>query len=172
MQSFIISAGECACFPVVFQAKKLCRVSLNVAYPIEILPFNIRANGIMIQSLSTNISLFINQYVIPIGQQAGSWRFYFFFEGWLVIQAITVYFFFIETKGATLEEISRIFDGQEAVDNIKSKALDLELSDALHVEDAGMVDDKAVGVTHVLEVPKGDLKYRRPSADAKTSAYA
>lgn len=143
---------------------------MNVAYPIEILPYNIRANGIMVQSLSTNISLFINQYVIPIGQKAGSWRFYFFFEGWLVIQAVTVYFFFIETKGATLEEISRIFDGKEAVENVRGKALELEveLADASHIEN---VKNEDVGVTEILEMPKSDLKHRRPSRDV-ASAYA
>ena len=32
-------------------------------------------------------------------------------------------FFFIETKGATLEEISRAFDGEDAVEEVKVRAL-------------------------------------------------
>jgi hypothetical protein len=31
--------------------------------------------------------------------------------------------FFIETKGATLEEISRTFDGEDAVEEVKVRAL-------------------------------------------------
>ena len=41
-------------------------------------------------------------------------------------QLITVIFFFIETRGATLEEISRTFDGAEAVDEVKELALEVE----------------------------------------------
>lgn len=36
---------------------------------------------------------------------------------------MTVSCFFIETRGATLEEISRTFDGQDAVEEVKVRAL-------------------------------------------------
>lgn len=36
---------------------------------------------------------------------------------------VTVILFFIETKGATLEEISRTFDGEDAVEEVKVRAL-------------------------------------------------
>jgi len=62
------------------------RVSLNVAYPCEILPYRLRANGLMIQSLATNVMLFFNQYVNPIGIQHASWRYYFLFEATLLVQ--------------------------------------------------------------------------------------
>lgn len=62
------------------------RVSLNVAYPCEILPYRLRANGLMVQSFATNVMLFFNQYVNPIGIQHASWRYYFLFEGTLLIQ--------------------------------------------------------------------------------------
>lgn len=101
----------------------LCWVSLNVAYPVEILPYRIRANGLMVQSLATNLALFFGQYVNPIGIDNAGWKFYFFYEGFLLIQAVTVIFFFIETRGATLEEISRTFDGQDAVEEVKVRAL-------------------------------------------------
>jgi hypothetical protein len=61
------------------------RVSLNVAYPCEILPYRLRANGLMIQSLATNVMLFFNQYVNPIGIQHASWKYYFLFEATLLI---------------------------------------------------------------------------------------
>lgn len=66
------------------------RISLNVAYPLEILPFNVRANGLLMQNIATYVCLFLNQYLIPIGIQKGSWKFYFLFLGMLVIQLITV----------------------------------------------------------------------------------
>ena len=40
-----------------------------------------------------------------------------------------MYFFFIETKGATLEEISRTFDGEDAVEEVKVRALVSEKAD-------------------------------------------
>jgi hypothetical protein len=61
-------------------------VSLNVAYPIEILPYRIRANGLMVQSLATNLALFFGQYVNPIGIDHAGWKFYFLYEGLLVVQ--------------------------------------------------------------------------------------
>ncbi|KIW86259.1 hypothetical protein Z517_01654 [Fonsecaea pedrosoi CBS 271.37] len=130
-------------------------ISLNIGYPLEILSFKIRANGLFMQGLATNICLALSQYIIPIGIAAGSWKFYFFFEGWLIIQLVTVYFFFIETRGATLEEINRTFDGADAVEEIKQKA-----TEAIGVEDITEIGASRKGgdhgfgveVTHVDEI--------------------
>lgn len=111
----------------------LCWVSLNVAYPVEVLTYNIRAVGLMMQALATNLALFFNQYVNPIGIDHSGWKYYLLFECWLVIELVVIYFFFIETKGATLEEIARTFDGDAAVEEIKEKALKLE--EVEHVEE-------------------------------------
>lgn len=62
------------------------RVSLNVAYPVEILPFQIRAVGIMVQSVSTSLALFFGQYINPIGIDNAGWKFYLLYEGWLVVE--------------------------------------------------------------------------------------
>jgi hypothetical protein len=80
----------------------------------------------MIQSLATNLALFFGQYVNPIGIDNAGWKFYFLYEGFLLIQLVTVIFFFIETRGATLEEISRTFDGEDAVEEVKVRALVVE----------------------------------------------
>lgn len=61
-------------------------MSLNLAYPIEILPYRIRANGVMIQSLATNLALFFGQYVNPIGIDHAGWKFYLLYECWLVVE--------------------------------------------------------------------------------------
>jgi hypothetical protein len=130
------------------------RISLNVAYPLEILSFKIRANGLLLQNFATSVCLAISQYVIPIGIAAGSWKFYFFFEGWLIIQLVTVYFFFIETRGATLEEISKTFDGADAVEGLKEKAAAMDgVQDIREVGVmAGKGDDENPGVVHVHDV--------------------
>jgi hypothetical protein len=40
----------------------------------------------MIQSLATNLALFFGQYVNPIGIDNAGWKFYFLYEGFLLIQ--------------------------------------------------------------------------------------
>ena len=119
------------------------RVSLNVAYPIEILPYRIRANGLMVQSLATNLALFFGQYVNPIGIDNAGWHFYFLYEALLVVQVVTVWFTFIETKGATLEEISRTFDGEGAVEEVKALAVEKKVAEqADEVEDVDMGEER------------------------------
>lgn len=104
---------------------------LSIAYPVEILPFELRSKG-----LSINLSVvfgagFFNrechplrnmfmhpntasEYVNPIALDAIQWKFYFVYIGALTSMLPTIYFLFPETKGRTLEEIAVIFDGPEA----------------------------------------------------------
>jgi len=124
-------------------ANKAGRISLSISYPLEILNFKIRANGLLMQNIATYVCLAISQYVIPLGIAAGSWKFYFFFEGWLIIQLVTVFFAFPETKGATLEEINQTVDGADAVEEIKVKAHEIEDNQELR-QRHGLVKDNGV----------------------------
>jgi hypothetical protein len=58
-----------------------------------------------------------------------------------------VYFFFIETKGATLEEISRTFDGEDAVVEMKVRALATEKADM--VEQVENLDNRRHNVSNI-----------------------
>jgi hypothetical protein len=58
-----------------------------------------------------------------------------------------VYFFFIETKGATLEEISRTFDGEDAVEEMKVRALATEKADM--VEQVENLDNRRHNVSNI-----------------------
>jgi hypothetical protein len=55
------------------------------------------------------------RYVNPIGIErlTPRWRFYTIYCCWIAIELLVVCFFYIETKGPTLEEIAKIFDGDE-----------------------------------------------------------
>ncbi|CAM1505759.1 Fc.00g113960.m01.CDS01 [Cosmosporella sp. VM-42] len=90
---------------------------LLVSYCLEILPFHLRAKGMMIMNITV-------QAILAIGNQTNKlawnnlphhWHFMLFYTLWDFVELIFVYFFYVETKGPTLEEISRIFDGDEAV---------------------------------------------------------
>ena len=89
---------------------------LLVAYTVEILPFKIRAKGLMIMNLFIQIALTINQYVNPYGFQylKPTWKFYTIYAVWIFLELIFVTVFYVETKGPTLEEIAKIFDGEDA----------------------------------------------------------
>lgn len=58
-----------------------------------------------------------------------------------------MYFFFIETKGATLEEISRTFDGEDAVEEVKVRALATEK--AVMVEQVENLNNRGRNVSNV-----------------------
>ncbi|CAI7585067.1 unnamed protein product [Penicillium pancosmium] len=87
---------------------------LTVAYPAEILPFSIRAKGLAVTMAATALSSVFNQYVNPIGLESLKWRFYFVYIAILVIECLCIWFLFVETKGPTLEEIAKLFDGEHA----------------------------------------------------------
>jgi MFS family permease len=87
---------------------------LTVGYCTEILPFNIRAKGVAICFAGQALASVLNQYVNPIGLEALAWRFYFVYIVILVFECLAIYFLFPETRGPTLEEVARIFDGDDA----------------------------------------------------------
>ncbi len=70
--------------------------------------------GVSVLVLSNKASLFLNQFVNPIAMDALGWKYYCVYIGWLVVEIMTVFFFFPETKGFTLEEVSEIFEGKDA----------------------------------------------------------
>ncbi|GAB5589087.1 hypothetical protein Unana1_03987 [Umbelopsis nana] len=87
---------------------------LTVAYPVEILPFSIRAKGMALSSFAINLALFFNSYVNPIALIAIQWKYYLVYVVWIMVELVVVYFFFVETSGYTLEELTIVFDGENA----------------------------------------------------------
>ncbi|HTH52899.1 MAG TPA: MFS transporter [Edaphobacter sp.] len=81
----------------------------------ELMPTRIRSNGM-------SIALVINQLVsttlagifLPVVSKYGYSSMFFLFAGFTVIYFIVVTFFLPETKGKTLEEIERHFEGSRA----------------------------------------------------------
>ncbi|CCF39813.1 hypothetical protein CH063_10546 [Colletotrichum higginsianum] len=65
-------------------------------------------------SLVAGICGAFNTYVNPLGIAAMSWKFYFFYVGWIIVQFVVVYLVFPETKGPSLEQIALLFDGKDA----------------------------------------------------------
>jgi hypothetical protein len=87
---------------------------LTVSYNVEILPYKIRAKGLTLCFCFTALTGVFNQYVNPNGIQRLGWTFYFVYIAILVTECLTIYFYFAETNGPTLEEIAQLFDGEDA----------------------------------------------------------
>lgn len=64
-------------------------------------------------TFSTQTALFFNIFVNPIALDAIGWKYYLVYVGILIIVTVTVYFFYPETNGHSLEEMVRVFDGND-----------------------------------------------------------
>ncbi|KAI1812425.1 lactose permease [Poronia punctata] len=79
---------------------------LQTLYAVECLDNRTRAKGSGANFLFLNIAIIVNTYGISVGIKAIQWRLYV----WIVIEMVIIYFFFVETGGKTLEELSEIFE--------------------------------------------------------------
>jgi cbb3-type cytochrome oxidase subunit 3 len=61
--------------------------------------------------------LIFNIFVNPIALGKIGWRYYIVFVVILVLYGVTVFFFYPETKGHTLEQMTLVFDGQDAAES-------------------------------------------------------
>lgn len=88
---------------------------LLVGYAVEIMPFNLRAKGLTVMFLAVDLSLFFNQYINPIALARLTWKYYIFYDAWLLFELFIVWKFYIETRNTPLEEIATHFDGESAI---------------------------------------------------------
>lgn len=79
-------------------------------YVVECLENRTRAKGTSLKFLAVNIAMIVNTYGISVGIDEIGWKLYLVYIVWIVIEIIVMYFFFPETGGKTLEELSVIFE--------------------------------------------------------------
>ncbi|KAF2763535.1 general substrate transporter [Pseudovirgaria hyperparasitica] len=84
--------------------------SMQPIYPGEVLSNDMRAKGMGVFQLTAGTAGFVNTYAAPVALRNIGFWFYVFFVLWDVFEFIFIYFFFVETKGRTLEELDYIFD--------------------------------------------------------------
>jgi MFS family permease len=85
---------------------------LQTLYAVECLENRTRAKGSGLNFLFLNIAMVVNTYGISVGIQAIGWKLYIVYIVWICIEIVTIYFFFVETAGKTLEEMREIFDAK------------------------------------------------------------
>lgn len=116
----ILAAGI-AVVPMLFffcAAYDFAYMPLFIAYPAEILPFQLRAKGLAITLTTDSLACFFNQYVNPVAFDALRWRYFSIYVGCLVVVLALVYFFFPETQGKSLEEVSQIFEKSDTKEGL------------------------------------------------------
>ena len=120
---------------------------LLVAYALEVLPFHLRAKGMMLMNITVQATLALGKCVPapsflcpPTDGTPGSqtnkiawdnlpshWYFMLFYTLWDVLEFGFVWFVYPETKGPTLEEIAKIFDGHDAVAHVDLERIEKEM---------------------------------------------
>ncbi len=88
---------------------------LQTLYAVECLENRTRAKGSGVNFLFLNIAMVVNTYGISVGIQKIGWKLYLVYIGWICIEAVVIYFFFVETAGKTLEELKDVFEAKNPV---------------------------------------------------------
>ncbi|KAL5113255.1 hypothetical protein ACEQ8H_008882 [Pleosporales sp. CAS-2024a] len=88
----------------------LAFTSMQPIYPGEVLSNDMRAKGMGVFHLTGGCAGFVNTFAAPIALKNIGYWFYVFFVFWDVFEFVFIYFFFVETKSLTLEELDAIFE--------------------------------------------------------------
>lgn len=91
-------------------------------------------------------AVMFGSFVNPIGLQNLDWKYLIVYVVWLCFEVVFIYFFFPETFGKTLEELTFLFESEsEKREELNATAVK-----------AGVVGGGAAGegVTEVYEVPE------------------
>ncbi|KAH8697485.1 MFS sugar transporter-like protein [Talaromyces proteolyticus] len=83
---------------------------LQQLYAVEVLRYEQRAKGIAFAAMMMSGASLVNLFATPIALEKIAWKTYYVWLAACAAQAIYYYFFMVETKGHTLEEMNYIFN--------------------------------------------------------------
>ncbi|KAF2200575.1 sugar transporter [Delitschia confertaspora ATCC 74209] len=86
--------------------------SMQPIYPTEVMSNDMRAKGMGTYKITGGAAGFINTFAAPTALAKIGYWFYIFFIFWDMFELAFMYFFFVETKGRTLEEMDAIFEAK------------------------------------------------------------
>lgn len=105
-------------FSVIFS---FCLVPLLPFYIAETLPTQTRAKGTAFGNVVSSAASILGQYTSAVAIAKIGYYYYLVFIGWDLIEATIIYFFFVETKNRTLEEIDECFEAPHPVEHSLKK---------------------------------------------------
>lgn len=88
---------------------------LQPLYPAEVLSSVMRVRGMGLFQLVQGTAAFVNTYAAPVAMKNIEYWFYVFFVFWDIFEVLIIYFYFVETKGLSLEEIDLVFLSENPV---------------------------------------------------------
>ncbi|THU85454.1 general substrate transporter [Dendrothele bispora CBS 962.96] len=83
---------------------------LQALYCAEVMKQDMRAKGMAVHILISNCAGFINTFANSVGLKNLGWKYYFVFVGWNLCASVLWFFFCVETRGRTLEELEEVFN--------------------------------------------------------------
>jgi len=98
----------------VFQGVSSVSGPIFYSYPAEVLNYSTRAKGMAIWSVVNQCCGIFSSFVNSIGLNNVGYKYYGFYIALLPMQWFLMYFFMVETKGYTLEEIAIQFEGEQS----------------------------------------------------------
>ncbi|SPN99268.1 related to hexose transporter protein [Cephalotrichum gorgonifer] len=107
---------------------------IGATYIMEITPYSLRAKASMLYQLTGNLAGLYNSFANPVAMEAIAWKYYIVWCVAIGVHFTLIYFFFPETKGRSLEDVARIFDGEDAAvgtNAMKQMGLDVHGDDAV-----------------------------------------
>ncbi|CAM1502469.1 Fc.00g044530.m01.CDS01 [Cosmosporella sp. VM-42] len=111
--------------------------NLVVTYPLEIVTYQMRAKAWAFVLLTIQVASIFGGYVNPIGLENIGWKFYIYYCVWVAFIFLVVYFFFVETAGPTLEELTYLFEGKEAKQEMVHK-IEVTKEEQEHAREKGV----------------------------------
>ena len=84
---------------------------LTVLYPPEVLSYRIRGTGMGLYTMFTKLCGLFVTMVFPFALDAIGWKTYIINASFDILMVLFVVFYWVETKGLTLEEVDMKFDG-------------------------------------------------------------
>ncbi|KAL4937020.1 hypothetical protein BDV06DRAFT_232839 [Aspergillus oleicola] len=100
---------------IYFAGYDISLTPLLTAYSCEIWPYRLRSRGLSVAWISVVVGNMFNTFVNPIALDAIGWEYYFVFVAVLIAYEIWIYFFYLETRGHTLEQMAVLFEKDAAV---------------------------------------------------------
>jgi len=85
-------------------------------YPPEVLNYPIRANGMGVFTFFLNGVALLCVFSFPFALEAIGWKTYMMNGSWDVLEVFFIAYYWVETKGKTLEEIDEVLDGTKHSD--------------------------------------------------------
>ncbi|KAF8864363.1 MFS sugar transporter-like protein [Acephala macrosclerotiorum] len=87
--------------------------ALAYTYMVELFPYAQRSRGIGVEQFFVRGAGFFTTFINPIGMDGAGWKYLIMYIAMICLEILTIFFFYPETYGRTLEELSFLFEDEE-----------------------------------------------------------